>query len=210
MNNAWLIRPLPHGINRIVEFKTQNIVAVGWPGIGDLSNKSRADLKSLLASAPYNLQGLALGNAYATIDIFVNQIEIGDLVLCPDGDDIYFGVITSDYKFESSCDTDSLGFSHQRSIEWHSNKARTALSKELRSSLKVHRTTANLSRHFEEIEALCLGLKKTAPSTSPKVIPITYPLRPDFTISFNVPKDMTATEADRLSKYISTLYFTQS
>lgn len=206
MAKAWLVRPNPHDKNRIKEFKSQNIVAIGWPGIGDLNNNSREDLKNLLSGTPYNLKGLALGNAYATIDIFVNQIEPGDLILCPNGDDIYFGVITSNYTFEPSVDNDALGYPHQRSIEWHSNKARNELSKELRSSLKVHRTTATLNHHFKEIEALCFGLKSPIPSAH-ETISITYPLRPDFEISFNVPKDMTATEADRLSKYISTLYF---
>ena len=38
-NKAWLVRPYPSNINRINEFQTENIVAIGWPGIGDLTGK---------------------------------------------------------------------------------------------------------------------------------------------------------------------------
>lgn len=89
MRNAWLIRPVPHGIPRVTEFKEKGIIAVGWPCIGNLKGKSREDLKHLLSLPPYSLTGLALGNAYATIDIFVNQMEVGDLLLMPNGEDIY-------------------------------------------------------------------------------------------------------------------------
>lgn len=36
MRNAWLIRPVPHGIPRVTEFKEKGIIAVGWPCIGNL------------------------------------------------------------------------------------------------------------------------------------------------------------------------------
>lgn len=39
---------------------------------------------------PYELNGLKLGNAYATVDLFINRMEIGDFILVPDGDNIYF------------------------------------------------------------------------------------------------------------------------
>ena len=68
MNNmnekkAWLIRPRPHEIYRMPEFKTKNIVAIGWPGIGDITGMSREDLKQTLADAPYPRRGPARGKA---------------------------------------------------------------------------------------------------------------------------------------------------
>lgn len=204
MANAWLVRPKPHDIPRLNEFKTQNIVAIGWPGIGDLSGKSREEIKDLLTKPPYEYDGLILGNAYATIDIFVNQIEEGDLVLCPDGDDIYFGVITSGYFFNPDADKD--GYPHQRSITWKADKGRKDLSKELRSALKVHRTTANLSHHYDEIDALCNGHAVPTPDVV-KTVPIRYTLRPDYVIKFDIPEDITDDEAKRLSTFFTTMYF---
>ncbi|MGM9569672.1 MAG: hypothetical protein ACI3XC_06310, partial [Phascolarctobacterium sp.] len=146
-----------------------------------------------------------LGNAYATIDIFVNQMQEGDLVLCPDGDDIYFGVITSGYFLNHDADHKN-GFPHQRSVVWKNNKARKELSRELRSALKVHRTTANLSHHYDEIEALYNGHAVPTPDTT-KTVPISYTLRPDYVIKFEIPEDITHDEAKRLSTFLTTMYF---
>ena len=41
MRNAWLIRPVPHGIPRVTEFKEKGIIAVGWPCIGCLCQMAR-------------------------------------------------------------------------------------------------------------------------------------------------------------------------
>jgi len=206
--NTWLVRPIPHGTNRINEFRAQNIIAIGWPNIGDLTGLSREDLKKLLAGPPYNLGGLELGNAYATIDIFVNQMNVGDIVLVANGEDIYFAEITSDYQFDSSVDPD--GYSHQRRVKWLSDTSRKVLSKELRSSLKVHRTTANLSHHVEEIKALATGSPVSARATlSTASIDVSYPLRSDFTVDFKIPADLSKTEAERLSTYFRSLYFTE-
>lgn len=202
--NAWLVRPNPHGKNRIKEFRSQDIVAIGWPETGSLAGLSREDLKTFLAGPPYNLSGLKLGNAYATVDIFINQIAVGDTILSPDGDDIYFAEIIGDYQFEEAADAE--GYSHQRKVRWLSTTSRKELSKELRTSLKVHRATANLSHHAVEIRALAAG--NPVPLHA-RTVEISYPLRPDFSVEFEIPADISKNEAERLSKYFHTLYFTE-
>lgn len=204
--NAWLVRPYPNNMSRIEEFQAQNIIAIGWPGIGDLNGKTKQDIREILSREPYDYTGLALGNACACVDIFVNQMHAGDFVLTPDGDNIHLGVIESDYFFNPEFDELEVGYSHQREVKWCNKLSRDALSKNLRSSLKVHRTTANLSAHCAEIEALCLG-KSVPVSVVETSVKISYPLRPDFSINFEVPSDMTKEEAERLNTFISTLYF---
>lgn len=203
MKNAWLVRPYPHDIKRVSEFKHDNIVAIGWAGIGDLTGKSREDIKAILSRDPYNLSGLQLGNAYATIDIFVNRMQVEDYVLVPDGEDIYFGRIIGDYYLEPSVDNSNDGYPHQRKVEWLSNSARKDLSMALRSSLKVHRTTADLSKHYDEIQSLANGNTYMAISS----INVSYPLRPDFDVIFSIPSDITKSEAKRLSLYFESLYY---
>ena len=209
MSNAWLVRPFPHKIKRLDEFKQNKIVAVGWPGINDLSGKSREDIKSILSGPPYNFSGLKLGNAYATVDLFVNRMQVGDLVLIPDGEDIYFCEITSDYYLDKSVDNDVDGYPHQRKIKWLSDTLRKDLSMALRSSLKVQRTTADLTKHYEEIKALSQGNEYLTEPTENNTIEVTYPLRSDFSISFEIPDDITKSEAKRLSLYFESLYFTE-
>ena len=201
--NTWLIRPVPDGTNRIKEFRSRNIVAIGFPDIGNLTGQSRESIKTLLASPPNNYSGLELGNAYATIDILVNRINVGDIGLVPDGDDIYFAEIISGYIFDATVVAD--GYPHQREVKWLSDTSRAALSKELRSSLKVHRATADLSHHAAEMEAFATGNPIPVAAT----IDVSYPLRSDFTVVFKIPADITKTEADRLSTYFRSLYFTE-
>lgn len=206
MNNAWLVRPYPHEIKRLDEFKQMNIVAIGWPGIGDLTGKSRSDLKNILSDDPYNLSGLQLGNAYATVDIFVNQMQVNDYILVPDGDDIYFCQISGDYYLDETNNSEEMGFPHQRNVTWLSSTVRKNLSNPLRSSLKVHRTTADLTKHYNEIKALACGDSYSEDTT---MVNVTYPLRPDCNIAFSIPANISKTEAKRLSLYFETLYYTE-
>ncbi|WP_163195261.1 restriction endonuclease [Clostridium thermarum] len=210
MSKAWLVRPIPHGTNRIEEFKSNNIVAVGWPLIGNLTGKSRSDIKELLQKHPYNYTSLKLGNAYATIDILVNQMSKGDLILVPNNDDIYFGKIESDYIYDSSKDSDIEGYPHQRKIKWLNGPiSRTQLPDSLRSSLKVQRTTADLSKHYTVIKALSEGTPITnivIPDEN-EFIDVEYPLRPGVLVKLSIPKNITITEASRLSDFVKTLYF---
>ena len=206
MNSAWLVRPLPDGNNRVHEFLENGIIAIGWPSIGDLAGKTRGELKHILSQPPYRLAGLELGNAHATIDIFVNQMNVGDWILMPNGEDIHFGEVKSGYRFSE--DTVKEGYPHLRSAKWLCSASRKDLSMALRSSLKVHRTTANLTHHIEEIQAFCNGgTLAEAIAARKETVAVTYPLRPDFNVSFKIPKDITSEEAKRLSRYLSTLYF---
>lgn len=211
MNHAWLVRPYPHhtDINRVKEFKEQEMVAIGWPALGNLTGKSREDIKQMLCGKPYELTGLTLGNTYPTIDNFVNRMHVGDLLLVPDGSAIYFAEVRSDYYFNEEYDNDDTGFPHQRKVKWLCSVSRADLSKKLRDSLKVHRTTADFSKHFEEINALAHGRDYQETSVETATIEVTYPLRKDFKITFEIPADMTRDEAKRVSQYFETLYFSE-
>lgn len=208
---AWMIRPFPHNNPRINEFREKGLVAIGWPGIGDLTGKSREELKQLLSGKPYELDGLKLGQAYGTIDLFVNQIRPGDLVLVPNGDDIYFAEITGGYRHDPSVDNNVDGYPHQRAVSWFpATAARRDLSSALRISLRAPRTAADLSHHVQEIEALARGEAfQPAPADASGTTQVSYPLRPGCEITFSIPNDITRQEAQRLSAYFASLYFVE-
>lgn len=108
-------------------------------------------------------------------------MKAGDLLLMPNGDDIYFGKISSDYYFDPSVDNDKDGYPHQRKAKWLKNTSRKELSKDLRLSSKVHRTSANLSHHFTEIDALIHDKEiPVATPVSTDTIDVSYPLRPNY------------------------------
>ena len=200
MANAWLLRAnIEETI--IPLFKKYNIVAIGWGDVGDLSGKTKEDIKNI-TSETYNLTGVKLGNSYASINMFVNDMQEGDIVVIPDGEEVYLVEITGGYVFN---DTPEFSIApHTRTIEWKTTVKRDELPDELRRALRVMRTTASLSKHYDGFLKVINGSHEASKS---KVIEVAYPLRSDFIVKFAIPNNMTANEANRLSKYISTLYF---
>lgn len=153
MMSIWLLRCKPEWKNRIKEFREKNIIAIGWPAIQLHQGMSPDDIEALLGTEyDYQTEG-GLIHARATIDMFVNRMQIGDIVLVPDGDDIYFAEVVSDYRYDSSFKAD--GYPHQRDVKWLLEASRKTLSDALRSSLRTQGTIANLSHHANEIENLC-------------------------------------------------------
>lgn len=200
-NSAWLVRPYPNETYRFREFKTDNIVAIGWPNIGDLSYKPLKDeIDDILSKEPYNLHGISRGLASSTISLFINSMDIDDYVLVPVKNRIYIGKITSNYIYVPTKEID--GYPHQRNVTWMASTNRTDLSDDLRRLLKDRRTAANLSASLEEIKSIANGIEYKR-----ELIDVSYPLRSDFDITFTVPSDMTATEAKRLSEHIRTIYY---
>lgn len=208
MVKAWLVRPKPEGKDRMTEFLDSDIVAIGWPEIGSLEGLDRTHIRQKLVGPPCNYTSLELGNALATIDIFVNQMSINDYVLVPHGDDIYFGIIKSNYKYDDAKEDD--GYPHQRDVTWLAGPiARTQLPIDLRKSLKVHRTTADLSHHVQSIINLAEGneIVEATNTTNESFVVAEYPLRPGLTIQIKIPQDITQNEASRLGDFVKTLYF---
>ncbi|WP_180230902.1 restriction endonuclease [Bacillus toyonensis] len=163
MKNAWIVRPFPHGINRMKEFLTKyeqqtagnGIVAIGWPGIGNLSSISKREEVKTAVEGKHLYSAKALGQKVGVIYRFVCEINIGDYVLVPDGGFVHIGRIASDYKYDSSVDNDHEGYPHQRCVEWLYDKRaipRKVLTGRLFDSLKGRKTL--FSTHFDDINEI--------------------------------------------------------
>lgn len=200
--SAFLLRPYPNNNLQIENFKKEDIIALGWEKIGSCAEKSRGTIKQEL-EAEYSLRGVALSNAHITFEMFVFRMKVGDLILLPVNEDIYFCEITGEYFYNSN-----VNYAHQRSVQWFSSSvSRKQLSDELRASLKVRRLTADLTSHVEEIESLARGERYVKAERPGTAIEVNYPLRPNFNIKFQIPNDITKSETERLITYFRTLYF---
>lgn len=200
--SAFLLRPYPNNNLQIENFRKESIIALGWEKVGACAEKSRSTIKQEL-STEYSLSGVALSNACIALETFIFRMKIGDLILLPVNEDIYFCEITGEYFYN-----DTVDYAHQRKAQWIATSvSRKQLSNELRASLKVRRLTADLTSHVEEIKSLARGeryVKSERPGTA---IEVSYPLRPNFNINFQIPNDITKSETERLITYFSTLYF---
>ena len=126
MNNAWIIRPKPHGHNRLQDFLEKNIVGISWPGIGKLSEiESKSDVWKRLeeVSCTENRSNRAIAQDVGIIYRFTKEMKKDDYVLVPNGSEIYIGKVLEDNPiYIKELDNDIDGFCHQRKIEWFFNK----------------------------------------------------------------------------------------
>lgn len=207
---AWLLRPMPHNIPRMKEFRDNSIIAIGWPEIGSLTGKNKQEIHECLKDHPLNYAPQELGIATSTVNSFVNEMRQGDLVVVPYGNDVFFAEISSDYLFEPSKIAE--GYPHQRNVKWIRGPVRrNEIFEDLRKSLRAPRTLADLSHHAENISRFVsnnLPLSNSATDNLEETyIEFEYPVRLETFATIRIPKDITQAEASRLGDFVKTLFF---
>lgn len=210
MIKAWMVRPFPHDEDRLLKFKSDNIIAIGWPEITSLVGKDKNEVRELLRDHPNNYSPSQLGVALATVDIIVNRMSEGDLVILPYHDDIYFAKVTSDYFYDPTKVDD--GYPHQRNVEWLKGGtpvSRDQLPDALRNSLRAPRTATDLSHHIDLIKNIVEADTSQGLQFVSDYMDITYPLRTDLNCTITIPKNITKEEAERLGDFVKTLHFNQ-
>ena len=87
--------------------------------------------------------------------------------------------------------------------------SREDLPLHIRTALKVRRDVADLSKYTEELEAIMFGKEKEYQEQQKMLadIDVSYPLRPNYIVKFQIPVDINENEAKRLSDFFKTLYF---
>lgn len=97
---------------------------------------------------------VAAGLACGSLHTIAKGLQIGDIVLCPDGKGSYFvGEVTSGYIYQKGC-----VLPHRRNVRWFSKTIdRTSMSEALQNSTGSIGTVSNVNRHAEEIEKLITG-----------------------------------------------------
>jgi len=203
MKNYWMIRPFPNSKPRFKEFLEDNIIAVGCRLLGNLSNKDKSAIKQMIAQE-YGYSSYKLGRKLIIANSIANGMHIGDIVVVPDGEDILYGEISSDYFFNPTLIDENTGYPHQREVVWLKQGYRKDMPKELRASL-IQSTIANLSHHADVIDSLIQG-EKMVFTNNISELTLKYPLRSNYVVSITVPSDILKSEAERLAESISTLH----
>ncbi len=115
--HAWAVRPYPHGIYRMEEFLSQKMAAIGWPKLGDLKGCDREQIAERIKTH-YGGSLRHVGQVTGIIDRFVNQIQIGDAIVIPDGNNVYFGIVTGGYVYKPELATLDEGYPHWIGVEY--------------------------------------------------------------------------------------------
>ena len=97
------------------EFYKNNLVAIGWDELGDLSTyESRDQLQKKLEKI-WPTDARQSNNSRTCWD-FVNKLQPGDAIFVKDGvkKAVGFGIVESDYRFEA----ERAAYKHVRSVRW--------------------------------------------------------------------------------------------
>lgn len=115
---------------------------------------------------------IAAGLSCGMLWTICKGINIGDIVICPDGlGKYYVGEVSSDYHYHSG-----ENLPHRRSVRWYPVQIeRSAMSQALKNSTGSTGTSAYITSHGEEIESL-IGNNK------PPVLVSTDPLVEDASV----------------------------
>lgn len=205
MKKAWLFRALPNNIDRMKEFKANNLIGVGWDYVEDLSGKDINDIGEILNKRNYK-SPRSMSSDKSTLDIIANRMNIGDIVVVPHVDLVYIGEISTDYRYDETKATGE-GYPHQRGVNWIGEPLlRNNLTLDLRSSLKVPKTCADLTHRYKDIQ-IALGEVTEDKLDEKEFITVEYPIRPNVNVKIEIPKDLKKSESVRIGEFIKTIFF---
>ena len=105
--------------------------------------------------------GLACGNLWT----IAKGLNIGDVVLCPNGEGVYYvGTVQGEYYYEPGTE-----LPHRRLVQWMEIVIpRKNMSEKLRNSTGSIGTCCDITRYADEIEALINGTPYTVPEQEEK------------------------------------------
>lgn len=150
----------PHGKERMHEFINEKFVCIGWPGIGNLGQADKDEIRERLQKH-YNISGHKLGNALGQVNTFVNTMKKDDIVFITERDWAYVGIV-GEYEYEEKFDNEGDAMCHRRSVKW-TNKFRKS---DLSSGMQRLVSSRNvICQYPETIEASELNkyIKKQSP-----------------------------------------------
>lgn len=156
-NTAWIVRAKPNVTNRMDVFLEQGIIAIGWHGMGSLDCRSRENIRLMLDKRYPGSNKSSLSSDATEVSNFVNDIQVGDLIVCPDPveDIVYFGVVTSGYYFVPELDSPVFAYPHQRKVEWKNKVSRKDLPDELLAKFDSYATVRNLQDVKQLVDMFC-------------------------------------------------------
>jgi len=110
---------------------------------------------------------IAAGLACGMLWTVAKGIQIGDVVLCPDGKGSYYaGEVIAGYEYAKG-----KALPHRRPVRWFSRTiARDSMSESLRNSTGAIGTSSDISKHATELESLLSGIPTQSITTTDETI----------------------------------------
>lgn len=146
--NIFQMKCRPHDIPRFRQFIDEKFVCIGWPGIDNLENADKDEIRKRL-SEEYGYTGHKLGNALGQVNTFVNTMKKGDIVFITEKNWAYIGTV-DEYVYEQKYDNYQDGMCHRRSVEWSDKVLINSLDSSLQKLLSNRNTICQYPESLEE------------------------------------------------------------
>jgi len=151
---AFVLRISPAGIDRVPEALRNDQIIIGWAVAGLIEEDDRGAFRELISQAFYadatslRKAGAATGHMWR----FINEMNLGDLVVVPYGSEFYIAKVTGLATFDP--DKQEEGTAYRREVEWLNNKQgipRSLAKSALVSRMKTYGTCAAATDLVSEI-----------------------------------------------------------
>ena len=148
--SAYILRALPHNINREDQFLTGRL-SIGWPVNRNFQNLDRSEIKEILENEYDDISGIKI----SMVEQFVHMPK-GSIILSPSVNDkllIHIFKTTSKYRYDATKDNDTDGNPHYIEAEFLKTVTRKSLPNEVLKSLSgALKTLSNISQHNQVLE----------------------------------------------------------
>lgn len=148
MTQVFQLKNKPHGIDRVKLFLEEGFVCIGWPRIGNLEKADKETIRQKLEER-YHYEGQRLGAYTGVVNMFVNVVNPGDVILVPDGSIVHVG-IAGPYQYAGEYDDKDIGMCHRRPVEWKATVAKSSLDQKIVDLVKNRGTMTKFSGTYED------------------------------------------------------------
>ncbi|MEM1059320.1 MAG: restriction endonuclease [Verrucomicrobiota bacterium] len=163
---VWMVRAGKHGQyqDRVID---QNIAAIGWPDLPDLSGiRSKDELLNLIKKTYPDANPRTLSNWCNQVWAFLHSIKPGDLIVLPlkGKSAVAMGKCVSGYQYLSENPEDCR---HSIGVQWNEERVpRKRFKQDLLDSLGAFLTVCRIRRNNAESRIIEVFLGKSDPGNS--------------------------------------------
>jgi predicted Mrr-cat superfamily restriction endonuclease len=176
--NIFQIKTWPDGERQMVEdFIHDEYIAIGWPGLGDLKNANRQEIKKRLGEAlheahkdePEELkigsESHRLGYFVGQLNTFVNVMQAGDLVMVVEREWGWVGSV-GEYEYYDDEASRHSHISHRRSVNWKNRIPLVELNYSIQTFLKNRNIISKFSGTLQDsgLSAYLDGIERGEPT----------------------------------------------
>jgi 5-methylcytosine-specific restriction protein B len=167
---GWLVRGANVvGRNLVPEWLAEGYCSIGWSEAGEIEpGTSRQELFGIVQEGYPDEPDGATRASVGNLARFLNDMSIGDLVVTPDGSDVYVGVVSSGPYWVA----DAYASPRRRDVDWINPETpipRGDLPERAYSKLRTLLTVSEISEEIADFEALAGVTPEVAPPVPPTI-----------------------------------------